>query len=385
MAINKDSICAHSGGSGNGVLSVETLPDVEETFREETLNKELPINQILCGDNRILLGELPADSIDLVITSPPYYQQRYYGGGMGNETTPELYIAELLEVFKECLRVIKPTGSVIFNIGDKYINSNLMLLPYRFAIQAQTQTKASLINEITWVKQNPTPRQYSRRLVSSTEPFFHFVKSKGYYYDIESYRDKADAKAPNPNSNVGQKYYGLIEQSDLTPAQKQKARVELEKVIDEVKSGQITNFRMKIKGIHAEAFGGQSGGRKQQMENNGFTIIRMKGNKLAKDVIETPVATIKGNKHPAIYPVKIVEKCIKLLTPVNGVALDPFMGSGSTAIACKKLDRQYIGFDINPDYCEDAIKRVTGFAEESIYFPSLKRAIAPRSANWVRA
>ena len=260
-----------------------------------------------------------------------------------------------------------------------------MLLPYRFAIQAQTQTKASLINEITWVKQNPTPRQYSRRLVSSTEPFFHFVKSKRYYYDIESYRDKADTKAPNPNSNVGQKYYGLIEQSDLTPARKQKARVELEKAIDEVKLGQITNFRMKIKGIHAEAFGGQSGGRKQQMESNGFTIIRMKGNKLAKDVIETPVATIKGNKHPAIYPVKIVEKCIKLLTPVNGVALDPFMGSGSTAIACKKLDRQYIGFDINPDYCEDAIKRVTGFMDESTYFPSLKRAIAPRSANWARA
>ena len=76
------------------------------------------------------------------------------------------------------------------------------------------------------------------------------------------------------------------------------------------------------------------------------------------DVIETPVATLKGNKHPAIYPVEVVEEFLYLLTPTGAVVLDPFMGAGSTAVACKRLGRHYIGYDINAEYCEDARQRV---------------------------
>ncbi|MCY3724440.1 MAG: DNA methyltransferase, partial [Candidatus Poribacteria bacterium] len=101
--------------------------------------------------------------------------------------------------------------------------------------------------------------------------------------------------------------------------------------------GQTHSFRMKIRGIHAEPFGGQIGGRTLQLKNKGFTIIRMHGNRLKRDVIETSVAAIKGNKHPAIYPVEVVEEFLHLLTPTGALVLDPFMGSGSTAVACKKL------------------------------------------------
>ena len=204
--------------------------------------------------------------------------------------------------------------------------------------------------------------------MSATEPFFHFVKNKHYYYDLESFCARAEPLKPNPESKVGQKYYEIIANSELTEQQKQLARTALSEAICEVRNGQIAGFRMKIKGIHAEAFGGQSGGRKTQMENNGFTIIKMKGNKLARDVIESPVASIKGNKHPAVYPVEIIEKCVNLLSPVNGIVLDTFMGSGSTAIACNKLNRKYIGFEINPEYCEDAEKRV-GAVIKPIYRP----------------
>ena len=322
------------------------------------MNAQLPINQILCGDNKTLLRELPDNSIDLVITSPPYYQQRYYGEGMGNEHTPDLYIGELLDVFKECLRVIKITGSVVFNVGDKYINSNLMLIPYRFAIEAQAQTIATLVNEITWVKPNPTPRQYTKRLVSATEPFFHFVKNKRYYYDLESFCKRAEPLKRNPNSQAGKRYYKMIAESELTVEQQQMARTALSEAVCEVRNGQIAGFRMKIKGIHAEAFGGQAGGRKTQMDTQGFTIIKMKGNKLGRDVMESPVASIKGNKHPAIYPVEIIEKIVNLLCPVNGIVLDPFMGSGSTAIACKKLNRKYIGYNIRLVYRKGAFRRL---------------------------
>ena len=135
-------------------------------------------NEIVCGDSAQLLKLIPQESVDLVITSPPYFQQREYGGGgIGNEKKPVDYIAALMNIFRECIRVIKPTGSIIFNVGDKYEDSSLLLMPFRFAIAATEQCEVTLVNNVTWVKSNPTPRQFKRRLVSSTEPFFHFVKT----------------------------------------------------------------------------------------------------------------------------------------------------------------------------------------------------------------
>ncbi len=261
-------------------------------------------------------------------------------------------------------------GSIVFNIGDKYQDSNLLLVPYRFALAATDTGLVKLVNEITWVKKNPTPRQFSRRLVSSTEPFFHFAKSDHYFYDPKAFL--AEPREPQPlnkkdNSKVGQRYFELIEESDLSKDEKSLARIELTEVIQEVKRGKTKSFRMKIRGIHAPPFGGQMGGRTLQLKNRGFTIIRIHGNKLKRDVIETPVAAVKGNKHPAIYPVELIEEFLHLLTPASSVVLDPFMGSGSTAVACKNLDRHYIGFDINTDYCEYARQRVSDVPIEKQY------------------
>ena len=264
--------------------------------------------------------------------------------------------------FRECVRVVKDDGNIVFNVGDKYQNSNLLLVPYRFALAAMDTGLVRLVNEITWVKKNPTPRQFSRRLVSSTEPFFHFAKSDNYFYNPKAFLAKSNPSASpkkKNGTNVGQKYFELIDKSDLSDREKKVARTELSAVIQEVKSGQTHGFRMKIRGIHAAPFGGQEGGRTLQLKNKGFTIIRIHGNKLKRDVIETPVATLKGNKHPAIYPVGVVEEFLHLLTPFGALVLDPFMGSGSTAVACKKLWRHYIGYDINSEYCEDARQRVS--------------------------
>ena len=107
---------------------------------------------------------------------------------------------------------------------------------------------------------------------------------------------------------------------------------------------------MKIKGVHAPAFGGQDGGRKTQIEKNGFTIIRVPGGKLMPDWIMCPVETIKGMKHTAIYPQSIVEKFITLTTNVGDLVFDPFIGSGPSAICAKKLKRDYFGIDLNPEY-----------------------------------
>lgn len=320
-------------------------------------------NEIVCGDSAGLLKSIPANSVDLVITSPPYFQQREYdSGGVGNEKKPDEYISALMKIFRECVRVIKPTGSIVFNIGDKYEDSSLLLMPYRFAIAATEQCGVTLVNNVTWVKSNPTPRQFKRRLVSSTEPFFHFVKSQEYKYFLDEFLKPIEEPKVNGNGtgeNVGKKYFVLIEQSKLTPKQKEMAKNALEEVIDEVRNGEIQSFRMKIRGIHSEPFGGQDGGRKIQLDKNGFTIIRIYGNPLKKDVIATPVESLKNSPHPAIYPVKIVDEFIKLLTQKGDVVLDPFVGSGSTAVAAFQSERIYIGFDISEEYCLYAQKRLS--------------------------
>jgi len=329
---------------------------------------EMPFwNEIVCGDSADLLKSIPANSVDLVITSPPYFQQREYdGGGVGNEKKPDDYISALMKIFRECARVIKPTGSIVFNIGDKYEDSSLLLMPYRFAIAATEQCSVTLVNNVTWVKSNPTPRQFKRRLVSSTEPFFHFVKSQDYKYFLDEFLKPVEEPKTNGNGNgngtgenVGKKYFLLIEQSKLTQKQKEMAKSALEEVIEEVRNGEIQGFRMKIRGIHSEPFGGQEGGRKIQLDKNGFTIIRIYGNPLKKDVITTPVESLKNCPHPAIYPVKIVDEFIKLLTQKGDIVLDPFVGSGSTAVAAFQNERVYIGFDISEEYCLYAQKRLS--------------------------
>jgi len=322
---------------------------------------ETMVNKIICGDCLTLLKQLPADSIDLVITSPPYYQQREYGGGgIGNENTVAEYIQNLAVIFRECVRVTKPTGNIVFNIGDKYEDSSLCLVPYKFAIYILEHEKVRLVNNITWVKQNPTPRQYRKRLVSSTEPFFHFVKSEDYYYNLDDFFANENKQLKNGNSGhrLGNGYFDMIRSSDLSPQEKANAEAELYKVIQEVKEGKIQSFRMKIRGLHSLPFGGQEGGRKTQILKKGFTIIRIFGNPIKRDVIETPVETIKGIKHPAIYPESIITEMIKLLTKKGSIVLDPFMGSGTTAVAAKKTGRQYIGFEINPTYCKSAEERI---------------------------
>ncbi|MCS7171264.1 MAG: site-specific DNA-methyltransferase, partial [Aquificaceae bacterium] len=130
--------------------------------------------------------------------------------------------------------------------------------------------------------------------------------------------------------------------SNLTQEEKEKAYKELMDAIEEVKKGIIKDFRMKIRGVHAEPFGGQEGGRMHHLRKKGFTIIKMKGESIKRDVIECSVETIKGRKHSAIYPRKLVAELIKLLSKEGDLVLDPFAGSGTTLLVAKELKRRSI-------------------------------------------
>jgi site-specific DNA-methyltransferase (adenine-specific) len=150
-------------------------------------------NKIYCADCKEILKTIPTETVDLVITSPPYFQQRDYGGGgIGNENNIDEYIENIMIVFRECVRIVKKTGTVVFNVGDKYIDGNLLLAPYRFALQVQKENLARLINELTWVKINPTPKQDPKKLIPATEPFFIFAKSNDYYFNKDAFLEYRD-------------------------------------------------------------------------------------------------------------------------------------------------------------------------------------------------
>jgi len=331
-------------------------------------------DEIIAGDSLKILKGMGSDSVDLVITSPPYFQQRDYGNGntgIGNENNENEYLDNLLDIFFESVRVTKPTGAIVYNVGDKYFKGGLLLIPYKFAIRAIESKKVFLVNDLTWLKLNPTPRQDKRKLIQSTEPFFVFAKTKEYHFDLENYLkhlDELNKRQGKPSQKLGKKYFELIENSRLDNTEKENARKKLEEAIRMVYSERISGFRMKIRDVHKLAYGGQAGGRNDQIINNGFTIININGKKLKKDVIESPVEITKDNKHPAVYPLYIIQELIKLLTKKGDIVLDPFNGSGTTCIAAKSLKRHYIGIDINPEYVRLAKERVKNIKYETELF-----------------
>ena len=343
--VAKRTMDAPSGDPTDDKLSSSTM----ETF----------VNKVICGDSAEILKQIPTNSINMIITSPPYYNQRDYGVSLGSEASVEEYLESLMRVFSECARIIRDDGSIFFNVGDKYVDGSLLLVPYLFAHLAQKRTKLKLINQITWVKPNPEPRQFNRRLVSSTEPIFHFVKCNKYrYYRDRFLTDKENGGKTKAGPNIGREYFRKISDSDLSDNEKDMAIKELKDVIEEVQDGKIWSFRMKIRGVHSLAYGGYEGGRKDHLRKKGFTIIRMYDRTMKRDVIESPILQLKYVKHPAVYPEKIVKECLNLTTEPGDVVLDPFLGSGTTAVVAKRMGRKYIGIELNKEYCEIARERL---------------------------
>ena len=205
-------------------------------------------------------------------------------------------------------------------------------------------------------------KKYKRKLIQATEPFFIFAKSKDYYFNLDNYLQHLDnfnkSVKSKPSDKLGKKYLELIKNSDLSEEQKNHAIKALNQAILAVHNGEIEGFRMKIHGVHKLAYGGQDGGRNNQIKNNGFTIIRILGNTMKKDIIESPVEITKNNHHPAVYPMYIIQELIKLLTQQGDFVLDPFCGSGTTCIAARNLNRNYLGIEINPDYVNLANNRM---------------------------
>lgn len=320
---------------------------------------------LMCGDALQLLSHIPSDSIDFIMTSPPYWGKREYeNGGIGLETEYMDFVRNLADICLQIKRVLKPTGSFWLNLGDTYKNKALLGLPWRVAFELTDNQGWILRNSVIWNKLKGGMDNSTDRLGNVHENIFHFVKkSKGYYYNVDAIRTKPrDAKIVNGSvvsatGVSGVRYKRQIELSTVLDYQeKLNALSALNSMLDDIASGKYSDFRMVIRGqqrtTHSESE--KVSGRAKELRDKGFYFLRYhpNGSKPADVWDILPEDTQKRKSHFAAYPLDLCRIPILATCPSGGIVLDPFSGTGSTLITAYELGRKSVGIDISESYLE---------------------------------
>ena len=298
----------------------------------------LETNIIHVGDNIFHLTNIPDASVDMCVTSPPYYNLRDYKNSsqIGAENTVNDFVENLCKVFDEVKRILKPTGSCWVNIGDTYDKKRLLQVPSRFEI-AMCDRGWHLRNEIIWSKPNPQPISSKDRFWGNHEKFFWFVKDvKKYYFN----RDPI-----------------LVPQAEIS--------------IRRMFSKNNMDKRKDFNASDKEGFGISSSSQdkhyarmREEMDiDKEFNYEELiKSGKCPTrpefDTWDIPSVTYKG-AHFAVYPPELIEKPILSCCPEQGIVIDPFMGSGTTGEVAKLNNRKYIGLELNTEYAILANERIS--------------------------
>jgi len=257
------------------------------------------LDQIINGDCHEILPKLPEDSIDLIVTSPPYADARkkVYGG-----VHPDKYAQWLLDITIELKRVIKPSGSFILNIKERVVKGERHTYVLETILGMKKQGWR-WVEEYCWHKKNCYPGKWRNRFRDAWERCLHFTKSRDFKMNQEA--------VMVPTGNWKEKRLRKLSDTD-------KIRFE-----SRSKSG------------------------------FGKNISNWLGRELAYPTNVLHMATVCSNKnHPAGFPEALPEWFIRLFTDPGDIVLDPFLGSGTTALAAKKNNRRYIGIEILKEYAE---------------------------------
>jgi DNA modification methylase len=298
---------------------------------------------------------------------PPYWGKRHYAGaGIGLEKNYQDYIKAVAAILLELKRVLKTTGSLWLNIGDSYLDKRLLGIPWRIAFELTDSQGWILRNEVIWNKVKGGLDNALDKLGNVHEQVFHFVKqAKGYYYNVDAIR-ATPSKTKVVNGAVvsatgvsGIRYQRQIELSTaLSDMEKKKAYQALEDILTQIREGQLSDFRMIIRGqqriTHSDSK--TVSGRAKELDEKGFYFLKYhpKGSK-PRDVWDIlPQDTQQHNKHYAAYPEDLCKLPILATCPNDGIVLDPFSGTGTTMLAARHLGRQSIGIDISKEYLEIA-------------------------------
>jgi DNA modification methylase len=298
------------------------------------------VNKIINSDCIEGLKTLPDESVDCCVTSPPYFGLRDYGhdGQIGLEATPEQFVAKMVEVFTEVKRVLKKEGTLWLNLGDTYStgsgggqgagckqhtnvgslmpraalkgmkSKDLIGIPWMVAF-ALRSSGWYLRQDIIWHKPNPMPESVTDRCTKAHEYIFLLSKSAKYYYDHEA----------------------IAEQS--------------------LAAGELRKFNTSKK--QSRAIGREASG--NENPNAAPVLVKEERNKRS---VWTVTPKPFSEAHFATFPEDLIVDCIKAGCPEGGIVLDPFSGAGTTALVASKLNRDFIGFELNPEYIEITKKRL---------------------------
>ena len=351
------------------------------------------------GDALAVLKTLKSESVQMCVTSPPYYGLRDYGvaGQIGLEDTPEQFIQRLVDVFREVRRVLKNDGTLWVNIGDSYAGSgkgawqnkevqkevyvpdsnspqckmqkvwcgikpkDLIGIPWMLAFALRADGWY-LRQDIIWHKPNPMPESVRDRCTKSHEYIFLLSKSPKYYFDYEAIQEESISSDTRPSALIRARERDYQTKDALFP----EAYLKPKHPIGGVKRGEqgdehyrtasgnewiptVRHNNIAEKGRHP----------------NSFTLIRAEGmadevylvrNK--RDVWKVATKPYSG-AHFATYPEDLILPCILAGTKQGDVVLDPFNGAGTTGVVCAKTGREYIGIELNPKYIKILEERIS--------------------------
>lgn len=313
--------------------------------------------EILIGDCRDRLREMEPQSVNCCVTSPPYFGLRDYGhaGQIGLEWTPEAFVTQLVEVFREVRRVLRDDGTLWLNLGDTYQNSkgqaggvdpkqparrhglrpqdrppppglkakDLIGIPWMvaFALRADGWY---LRQDIIWVKPNAMPESVRDRCTKAHEYIFLLSKGPRYYFDADAI---SEAAAGDPSSIKNR--WDTKDQD--VPGQKPQKR------------------RSRVSTPMHEQYDtcGQSG----------LDVAGRGGRRNKRSVWTVATRPFKG-AHFATYPADLITPCVLAGSPAGGVVLDPFAGAGTTAIVARHHQRSAVLIELNPEYAAMALARI---------------------------
>jgi len=336
------------------------------------MNKKIKIIHGNCIDK---IKELKDNSIDSVVSSPPYFGLRDYGadGQFGLEKTYQDYLANTVKVFETFKPKLKDTATIWWNVGDSYSSGkrtsttnqslrgnkeygvtrtpvqngikekDLLMIPNRVAIALQ-DAGWYIRSEIIWHKPNPMPESVKDRPTSCHEKIWLITKSKKYYYDAEAIKEPI---------------------TDTTAIRLLQKNIDNQEGSSRANGGMKSNGNMKAMG--RKKFDKNMGGSGTSfVDHSGYKkadgtyMINPTRNK--RNVWTVTTKPFKG-AHFATYPKDLIEPCIKAGCPENGTILDPFGGSGTTGIVAALNNRNAILIELNPEYikiAEDRIEKELG-------------------------
>jgi len=338
-----------------------------------------PTQRIVQGDARAT--GLPEGSVDLVVTSPPYWQKRDYGHAdqIGQEPTPDAYVNAIIDCLREWARVLRTTGSVFLNVGDTYFKRSLVGIPGR--LEAAAVDNGWMIrNRIIWAKGGGMPEPAQNRLANRHEYVIHLARHNDYYYDLVGYSEKygnganpGDIWYINPERNMG---------AHLAPYPKELVRRALTLACPPQVCGECGTPRHRVVERTAQLDSSRPQARRamELAKKHNLTPAHIRAIQ-ATGVSDVGKATRfqsgTGRNSAEVQRLAAEAKAVlggyfreftfaKRVTvgwtdcghgaPARGVVLDPFVGTGTTLAVANEMGLDAIGVDLVP-HTEDHFKR----------------------------